>query len=153
MFLKESFLCLFLVIADASAQSCCPTKKVSGNHQVKITKSSKQKVINTMHICPLPQIYKYIQNQNLHPIWSVGTINQSNSNLWDDFLMFMFMFAKFSLNLIYNRNLLFFYKNWICDKLINLTIVIIRLYQVLTPWPGHTTCLMEVRIFSLSVCK
>merc|ERR1712055_68759 len=30
MFLKESFLCLFLIIADGSAQSCCPTKKVAG---------------------------------------------------------------------------------------------------------------------------
>merc|ERR1711909_134761 len=30
MFLKESFLCLFLIIADGSAQNCCPTKKVAG---------------------------------------------------------------------------------------------------------------------------
>ena len=45
MFLKESFLCFFLIIADTSAQNCCPTKKVAGNQDSQSDSKLKSRYI------------------------------------------------------------------------------------------------------------
>merc|ERR1712241_739590 len=58
MFLKESFLCLFLIIADGSAQSCCPTKKVAGADSLAGTYTLFDGTANFLPICMDQCAYK-----------------------------------------------------------------------------------------------